>query len=87
MSDKELCAILYDLHTTTPVFQTEEERSGKILVDADYSKVDIDDMVDDLNVAKATKQKIKQTLKKVCHLVWGRFRHIRYVASGNIINT
>ena len=29
MSDKELCAILYDLHITTPMLQTEEERLGK----------------------------------------------------------
>ena len=58
-----MCAILYDLHTTTPMLQTEEERLGKIL-DADYSKADIDDMVDSLDVTKATKRKLKQTLKK-----------------------
>ena len=45
------------------MLQTEEEQLGKIL-DADYSKVDIDNMVDDLDVAKATKKKLKQTLKK-----------------------
>ena len=61
MSDKELCAILYDLHTTTPMLQTKEERLGKIL-DVDYSKVDIDNMVEDLDVAKPTNQKLKQTL-------------------------
>ena len=58
MSEANLCAFLYDLHTTTLMLQTEEERFGKIL-DADYSKVDIDKMVDDLDVAKATKGKLK----------------------------
>ena len=58
ISDEELCAILYDLQTTTPMLQTEEERLGKIL-DVDYSKVDINDMVDGLDVTRATKQKLK----------------------------
>ena len=49
MSDKESCVILYDLHTTTPMLQAEEKRLGQI-VDADYSKVDIVDMVDDSDV-------------------------------------
>ena len=31
MSDKESCAILYDLHTTTPMLKTEEERLEKSL--------------------------------------------------------
>ena len=51
MSDKESCAIVYDLHTTTPMLQTEEDRLGKIL-DTDYSKVDIDNMVDGLTLQK-----------------------------------
>ena len=70
MSDQKLCDILYDLHTTSPMLQTEEEGLGKIL-DADYSKVDIDDVIDDLDIAIATKQKLKQTLKKYPTLFGG----------------
>ena len=59
---------IYDLHTPNPILQEEEEeeeedRQTKIL-GADYSKVDIDDMVNGLNIAKASKTKLKQTLKK-----------------------
>ena len=63
MSDQKLCDILYDLHTTSPMVQTEDERLGKVL-DTNYTQVDIDHIVDDLDIAKATKQKLKQTLKK-----------------------
>ena len=66
------------------MLQTEEERLGKIL-DADYSKVDIDDMVDNLDVAKVTKQKLKQTLKEYPILFVGRLRHIRYGASEKVL--
>ena len=70
MSDQESCDILYDLHTTSPMLQTEEERLGKIL-DMNYSKVDINNMVDALDIVKATKQRLKQTLKKYSTLFWG----------------
>ena len=69
MSEQELCDILYDLNTTSPMLQTEEERFGKIL-DMDYSKIDTNNMIDDLDIAKATKQNLKQTLKKY-HIFFG----------------
>ena len=55
--------MIYNLHTTSPMLQQQEERKVKIL-DTDYSKVDIDNMVDSLDIAKATKHKFKTTLNK-----------------------
>ena len=37
--------MLYSMHTNVPIIQEAEERAERIL-DADYSKVNIDDMVD-----------------------------------------
>ena len=51
MSEQNFCDVLYDLHKTSLMLQTEEERLGKIL-DADYSKVDINNMEIDLDIAK-----------------------------------
>ena len=63
MSDVTTCNMIYDLHTTSPILQQEEHQQSKTL-DADYLKVDIDDMVNGLNIAKASKTKLKQTLNK-----------------------
>ena len=70
ISDADTCNMIYDLHTTIPILQEEEERQGKIL-DADYSKVDIDGMVNGLDIARATKTKLKQTLNKFPTLFGG----------------
>ena len=58
LSDEIACAMIYDLHTISPILQQEEDRQRRIL-DADYSKVDIDNMVNGLDIAKATKAKFK----------------------------
>ena len=70
MNDQELCDILNDLHKTSPMFQTEKERLEKVL-DRDYSKVDIDNMVNNLDIVDTTKQKLKPTLKKYPTLFGG----------------
>ena len=51
-------------------FNIEEDRQRKIL-DADYSKVDIDQMVNGLDIAKASKTKSKQSLNKFSTLFGG----------------
>ena len=51
----ETCNLIYDLHVDSPILQTEEKRQGKLL-DANYTKVDIDDMVKDLDVPRETKR-------------------------------
>lgn len=70
LSDLKTCTMIYDLHTISPILQQEEDRQRRIL-DADYSKVDIDSMVNDLDIAKATKKKLKQTLNKFPTLFGG----------------
>ena len=47
---------LYNIHTTNTTLQTEEIKLGQIL-DTDYSKVDINDMVDNLDIKKVTRPK------------------------------
>ena len=61
MSDIKMCNMIYDLHTTSPILQQEKSRQTRIL-DANYSKVDIDDMVNRLDIANTSKTKLKQTL-------------------------
>ena len=63
ISETDVCGKLYNLHTTSQIVQQEEERYGTIL-DANYSKVDINFMVNGLDIAKAIKLKLKGTLKK-----------------------
>ena len=70
LSDDETCSMIYDLHTTNPILQQEEDRHRKIL-DAVYSKVDIDRMVNGLDIAKASTTKLKQTLNKFPTLFGG----------------
>merc|ERR1712086_875346 len=69
-SDNETCSMIYDLHTTSPILQQQQDRHRKIL-DADYSKVDIDTMVNGLDITKASKTKLKHTLNKFPTLFGG----------------
>ena len=70
LSDPGNCSIVYELHTNSPILQQKEERLGEIL-DANYSQMDIDMMVNDLDIAKASKDKPKQTLTKFPTSFWG----------------
>ena len=70
LSDNDMCSMIYDLHTTSPILQQEEDRQRRIL-DAEYTKVDINDMVNGLDIAKASKTKLKQTLNKFPTLFGG----------------
>ncbi len=63
LSDPDSCSMVYDMHMQSPILQQEEERQGKIL-DCDYSKVDIDNMVAKLDINRDTKRKLAKTLKK-----------------------
>ena len=72
LSDERTCTMIYDILTTSPILQQQEDRQRRIL-DADYSKVDIDDMVNGLDIAKATKAKLKQTINKFPTVFGGGF--------------
>ena len=70
----QTCNLIYDLHVGSPILQTEEKRQGKLL-DANYTKVNIDDMVKDLDVPRETKRKLTAKLKnKIQNVVWRRIR-------------
>ena len=72
LSDHKVCSMLYDMHTQAPILQQEEERQSKIL-DANYTKVDIDAMVEKLDVKRDIKRKLSKTLKQFKTLFGGGF--------------
>ena len=63
LSDGRYCERLFNMHTDFPILQQMEERQGHIL-DANYSKVDINKMVDGLDIQRSSKRALKFTLKK-----------------------
>ena len=68
--DETICEAIYYAHTQPPLLQAMEQRQHQIL-DADYSKVDLDSMVDELEISLGSKSKLKQTLKKFPTLFGG----------------
>jgi hypothetical protein len=70
LQDKYACEMIYNLHTDSPILKEHEERQSAIL-DANYSKVDIDIMVDSLNIEETSKTKLKLTLNKFPTLFGG----------------
>ena len=70
VSDNTTCEAIYFTRTQSPLLQEIEDRQHRLL-DADYSKVDLDTMIDKLDIAPGTKRKLKQTLKKFPTLFGG----------------
>ena len=70
LQDKETYSMVYEIHIMHPILQQERERQSKIL-DTNYSKVNIDDMVEELDIKQDTKQKLSKTLKKFTKLFGG----------------
>ena len=68
IQDKNVHKMLYSLHTDAPIQKEVDERAERIL-DADYSKVNMDKMVDDLDIDKDLKGKLKQSLNKFPTLI------------------
>ena len=66
----KISQMLYDLHTQLPVLQQEEERQSKIL-DCNYSKVDIQKLVSDLDLCRDSKRKLIKFLSKFQKLFSG----------------
>ena len=58
LQDNTLCEAFYFAHTWLQLLQELEERQESIL-DADYSKVDIDALVNNLPVSSKSKQQLK----------------------------
>jgi hypothetical protein len=70
LQDKYACEMVYNLHTDRPILKEHEERQAAIF-DANYSKVDIDIMVDELGIKESSKLMLKRTLKKFPTLFGG----------------
>jgi hypothetical protein len=70
LQDRKTCEMIYNLHTDSPILKEHEERQAAI-IDANYSKVDIDIMVDELNIEESSKRKLELTLKKFPTLFGG----------------
>ena len=70
LSDLKTCNIIYDMHASSVVLREEEERQSKIY-GANYSKVDINAMVNNLDIKQDTKRKLTKTLKKFTTLFGG----------------
>ena len=62
--------MLYSIRLDSPILKETEERVEKIL-DSDYSKVDIDEMVNESNIDWDSKRELKKTLKKFPTLFGG----------------
>ena len=70
IQDKNVCKILYSLHNDALILKEAAERAERIL-DTDYSKANIDKMVDWLDINKDLKGKMKKTLNKFLTLFGG----------------
>jgi hypothetical protein len=70
LQDKHACEMIYNLYTDSPILKEHEEHQAAVL-DANYSKVDIDIMVDELGIEESSKLKLKLTLKKFPTLFGG----------------
>ena len=58
------------MHTNSLILQQIEERQGHIL-DANYTKVNIDEMVDGLDIQRSSKRSLRSTLNKFQKLFGG----------------
>ena len=68
--NRQMCEMLYSIHTDDPIIKEAEKRQNGIL-DADYSKVDIPAMVAELDISDASKKKSQTTLEKFPELFGG----------------
>ena len=55
--------MLYLIHTDSPILKEEEDRMNKMF-DCDYTRVNIDKLVNELDLTPASKIKLKTTLVK-----------------------
>ena len=61
--NREFCDMLHSMYTDSPLLQEAEERQDKMM-DCNYLKVDIDDMVVDLDITDSNKKQLKMALRK-----------------------
>ena len=76
LQDDTICEAIYFANTQPPLLQDLEERQQWNL-DVDYSKVDIDTLVDALSNSPKSKTQLKATLKKFPILFGGRLGQLK----------
>ena len=62
--DVDMCKMLHSMYTDSPRLQEAEERQDRMM-DGNYSKIDIDAMVADLDIDDSNKEQLRKTLKKL----------------------
>ena len=63
--------MLHSMYTDSPLLQEAEERQEKMM-DYNYSQVDIDAMVADLEIDNSNKEQLKNTLQKFENSLFGK---------------
>ena len=61
--DRDMCNMLYSMHTDSPLLREAEERQN-LMLDCNYSKVDVDAMVAQLDIDNRSKEQLRTTLRK-----------------------
>ena len=70
IQNQDICHMLYSMHTNALILKEAEERTERIL-DANYLKVNIDKMVDNLDIKRDIKRMVKNSLKNFPTLFGG----------------
>ena len=68
--DRVFCDMLHSMYTDRPLLHEAEERQDKMM-DCNYSKVDIDAMVADLDIEDNNEEQLKKILRKFEHGLFG----------------
>jgi hypothetical protein len=63
LHSKELCSMLYSIHTDSPLLKEAEERQNKMF-GADYSKVDVSKMIENLETSDTSKSKLFKCIRR-----------------------
>ena len=61
--NKDTCLMLYSMYTDSPLLQEAEERQYKMM-DCNYSKVDIDALIAELDIDNSSRKQLRVTLRK-----------------------
>ena len=61
--NKDTCSMLYSMYTDSPLLQEAEERQDKMM-DCNYTKVDIDALVAELDIDNSSRKQLRATLRK-----------------------
>ena len=60
--NRDMCEMLHSMYTDSPLLQEAEKRQDRMM-DCNYSKVDIDAMVADLDIDNSNKEQLRKSLR------------------------